>query len=120
MVRIMIADDYAATRLFLRDVLTFGHHEVVAEASDGLEAIEKFYQTNPDLLLLDLAMPKKDGLAVLRQIMKTNPDAKVIVTTAIDSPKAIGKCLEAGAITYFMKPFDSKELLKAIELTLAG
>ena len=66
MARIMVADDSDAIRMVLKDVIEIGHHELVAEAVNGIEAVEKFNATKPDLLLLDLAMPKKDGLDAIK------------------------------------------------------
>ncbi|MFQ6025762.1 MAG: response regulator, partial [Nitrosopumilaceae archaeon] len=104
MARVMIADDSDAIRLVLQDILAIGEHELVAEAKDGAETLEKFYDVKPDVLLLDLAMPKKDGLAVLKDIKATTPAAKIIVITAADSRKIINECLDAGATSYISKP----------------
>src|SRR6201997_5334036 len=81
MARVMIAEDSEAVRLVLKDSLKVGHHEIVAEAVNGIEAIKKFNETNPDVLLLDVAMPQKDGISALKEIMSYNPDAKIIMIT---------------------------------------
>jgi len=69
MARIMIADDSDAIRMVLKDILDIGHHELVAEVANGLDAVEKFNESKPDLLLLDMAMPKKDGVYALKEIL---------------------------------------------------
>ena len=97
MAKIMIADDSDAIRLVLSDILTIGEHEVVGEAIDGSDAVEKYPQINPDILL-DLAMPKKDGLTVVQEIMKNHSNAKIILITASDNQKVIHDCLNAGAL----------------------
>ncbi|MFB5648960.1 MAG: response regulator, partial [Candidatus Nitrosomaritimum aestuariumsis] len=84
MANIMIADDSDAIRLVLKDILSIGNHTVVAEAIDGEEATDLFFKNSPDLLLLDLAMPKKDGLTVLKEIIEKNPQAKIVLITASD------------------------------------
>ena len=114
MARVMIADDSDAIRLVLHDILDIGEHELVAEAKDGTEVLKKFFDVKPDILLLDLAMPKKDGLTVLREIKGTNPGAKIIVITATDSRKMINECLEAGADSFITKPFDFDKVLQEI------
>ena len=114
MVRIMISDDSDAIRMVLKDMLTLGDHVVVAEATNGLETVEVYDQIKPDLLLLDIAMPKKDGKAALLDIMAVHPDAKVVMITASDNMNAIKECLQKGAVSYILKPFDSEELLKAV------
>lgn len=110
----MIADDSDAIRLVLKDILSIGNHTIVAEAINGDEAVELFFNKSPDLLLLDLAMPKKDGLTVLKEIMERDPHAKVVLITASDDQKIINQCLEIGAISCISKPFDFNSILKQI------
>ena len=114
----MIADDSDAIRLVLKDILSIGKHEVVAEATNGDEAVDLFLQKSPDLLLLDLAMPKKDGLTVLKEIMEKNSAAKVVLITASDDQKIINQCLKIGAVSCISKPFDFNEVLKQINDSL--
>ena len=83
MAKIMIADDSDAIRLVLKDILSIGEHEVVVEAIDGAEAVDFYQQHNPQILLLDLAMPKKDGFAVVKEVIAYDPDAKIILITAV-------------------------------------
>jgi len=117
--KIMIADDSDAIRLVLKDILSIGEHEIVSEATDGVEAVD-FYKNNiPELLLLDLAMPKKDGLTVVKEIIQFDPNAKIILITASDDQKIIQECLDSGAKSYISKPFDFKGVLKAITEILA-
>jgi two-component system chemotaxis response regulator CheY len=114
MVSILIADDSAAIRLVLKDVLELGQHSFAGEAADGQEAIEKYAELKPELLLLDLAMPKKDGLSVVKEIIKSYPNANIILITAADDQKVINQCLTAGAKAYISKPFDFDNVLKII------
>ena len=119
MAKIMIADDSNSIRLVLKDILSIGKHEVVSEAKDGKEAVDFYREHNPDLLLLDLAMPKKDGLTVVKEVMQINHDAKIILITASDDEKIINQCLKYGASSYISKPFDFNGVLKAITDLLA-
>ncbi len=114
MAKILIADDSDAIRLVLKDILSIGNHEVVSEAADGNEAIEMYQKFSPEILLLDLAMPKKDGLTVVKEIMKNDPNANIILITASDDQKIINECLESGASSYISKPFDFNSVLKSI------
>jgi len=118
MASILIADDSDAIRLVLRDIVEIGKHTVVGEAIDGADTIEKYPQLKPDLLLLDLAMPKKDGLTVIQDVMKMDPNAKIILITAADNIKIIDKCLASGAKSYIAKPFEFQQVLKIIDETL--
>jgi two-component system chemotaxis response regulator CheY len=119
MAKIMIADDSDAIRLVLKDILSIGDHKVLVEAADGAEAVDFYQKNNPDVLLLDLAMPKKDGLTVVTEIIKIDPNAKIILITASDDQKVINQCLEHGASSHISKPFDFNAVLKAINDVLA-
>ena len=114
MARIMIADDSDAIRLVLKDILSIGEHDIVVEATDGAEAVDFYKEHSPDVLLLDLAMPKKDGFTVVKEVMAMDPNAKIVLITASDDQKVINQCLENGATSYISKPFDFNSVLKAI------
>ncbi len=116
--RVMVADDSDAVRMVLKDILEIGHHTMVAEAINGIDAVEKFNTTKPDLLLLDLAMPKLDGLDTVKQIMATNPNAKIVMITASDNIKTMQECIKAGALAYVLKPFDFDQVLQIISKAL--
>ncbi len=120
MAKIMIADDSDAIRLVLKDILLIGEHEIIAEAVDGSEAIDFYKKHNPDVLLLDLAMPKKDGLVVVKEIIAFDSDAKIILITASDDQKIINACLDSGAKSHISKPFDFNIVLKSITKILAN
>ncbi len=110
----MIADDSDAIRMVLKDILIIGKQELVAEASDGIETFEQFKRTNPDIILLDVAMPKKDGLTVLREIIAYKPDSKVIMITASDNQVTMKECIRGGAVAYILKPFNFEDVLRKI------
>jgi two-component system chemotaxis response regulator CheY len=119
MAKVLIADDSDAIRLVLKDILSIGDHEIVSEAIDGQDSVDQYKAIKPELILLDLAMPKKDGLAVVKEISEFDPDAKIILITASDDQKIIQECLDNGASSYISKPFDFNVVLKAITDTLA-
>ena len=114
MARVMIADDSEPVRLTLRDMIEAGKHKVVAEAVDGIDTLEKFESAKPDVLFLDVAMPKKDGIETLIELMKSNPKPKVIMITAHDDMDLIENCTKAGALAYITKPFNTDDILNAI------
>jgi len=118
MARIMVAEDADSIRLLLKDLLKLGNHEVVAEAVNGMDAIKKFNDVKPDVLLLDIAMPKKDGLDTLKEIKAVNPNAKIVMITVSDDLETITKCIELGALAYLVKPFDSDQVLASIAMAL--
>ena len=114
MANVMIADDSESVRLTLRDMVEAGKHKVVAEAVDGVDALEKFDSIKPDVLLLDVAMPKKDGMETLIELMKKDSKPKVIMITAHDDMDLIQNCVKAGALAYITKPFNTDDILQAI------
>jgi len=118
MARIMIAEDSDATRMVLKDSLHIGHHELVAEAKDGIEVMEKFNLIHPDVLLLDISMPKKDGVSVLQEIMSSDHEAKIIMITADENFNTIYKSTAEGAQAYIIKPFSFTDVLNAITMVL--
>ena len=110
----MIADDSSAVRMLLKDILVIGQHQIVGEATNGIETVEQYTASKPDVLLLDMAMPKKDGLSALKEILVINPSAKVIMITASDNQQTMMECLKSGARGYILKPFNFEEVLKTI------
>lgn len=116
----MIADDSDAIRMVLRDIIAIGKHDCVSEATNGLEAVEEFKKTNPDLILLDMAMPKKDGLSVLKEIVAIKPGARIIMITATDNQSIIRQCITEGASAYILKPFNFEDILGKIDQVLAS
>jgi len=114
MAKVMIADDSDAIRLVLKDILSIGEHEIVSEAIDGAEAVEFYQKYTPQVLLLDLAMPKKDGLTVVKEVIAFDSHAKIILITASDDQKIINACMDSGAKSYISKPFDFNIVLKEI------
>ena len=114
MVNVMIVDDSDSIRLILKDILLIGKHNLVSELSSGINVLEEYTKTNPDVVLLDMAMPKKDGISALREILDTNPDAKIIMITASDNINTMKECISVGAIAYLLKPFNFEDVLKTI------
>ncbi len=114
MVRVLVVDDSDAIRLVLKDILTIGKHELVGEGTNGEDAVQLFVKTKPEVTLLDMAMPKKDGLSALKEILSIDPKAKIVVITASDNQSTIRECINAGACSYIIKPFDFQNVLKTI------
>ena len=119
MKRILVADDDAANRLLVREVLSPLNHEIV-EAGDGREALEKIREDLPDLVLLDIQMPKLDGFAVLKEIRKDSRLAaiRVIALTALAMPGDRGKTLEAGFDGHMPKPISPLALREEVKKLL--
>ena len=120
-ISVLIADDHALIRNGIADIINReGDLEVVAEASNGLEAEALFKAQRPDVGLLDLRMPKLDGLDVLRSIMEWQPASRLIVLTTYDDEKDIAEALKAGARAYLVKDTSANELITCIRNVAAG
>lgn len=116
--RILIVDDAAFMRMMIRDILTKNGFEVVAEAQDGIQAVEKFKELRPDLITMDITMPEMDGIAALKEIKKTDPNAKVIMCSAMGQQAMVIDAIQAGAKDFIVKPFQSDRVIEAINKTL--
>ena len=120
-VRLLIADDHEIVRRGLRTVLeTRQGWVVVAEASDGREALEKAEKFNPHVTILDISMPSMNGLEAARQIQKRVPDTKILILSVHDSDPLIQRVLESGARGYLLKSDAVRDLVTAVEALLSN
>lgn len=120
-IRIMIADDHHIVRQGLVALLkTISGFEIVAEAADGKQAIDRFEQCQPDVTLMDLRMPHVSGVEALSHIRSKYPQARVIVLTTFDGDEDIYRAIQAGAKGYLLKGMSGEELVDAIRAVHAG
>ncbi|HEX6923403.1 MAG TPA: response regulator [Bacillales bacterium] len=116
--KILIVDDAAFMRMMIKDILTKNGFEIAGEASDGNEAVEKFKETNPDLVTLDITMPEVDGLTALKEIKKLDANAKVIMCSAMGQQAMVIDAIQAGAKDFIVKPFQAERVIEAIQKAL--
>ncbi|TFB14220.1 response regulator [Filobacillus milosensis] len=114
MARILVTDDAAFMRLQLKDIFEKMGHEVVGEAADGKEAIEKFEELQPDLVTMDITMPEMDGVEASKEIMKNHPDAKIVMCSAMGQQAMVIEAVELGAKDFIVKPFTPERVEEAI------
>lgn len=120
-IRVLIADDHTLVREGLRALLEGqGAFEVIAEASNGREAIDRAIQMRPDVVLMDIGMPELDGLAATRRIIKVNPAIRILVLTVHDTEDYFFRVLEAGAQGFLVKDAASTELVAAVRAVHNG
>jgi two-component system, NarL family, response regulator NreC len=120
-VRLLLVDDHAVVREGLRAVLEpGGEMRVAGEAAGGLEAIERFRELRPDLVLLDVGMPGMDGLAACRRIREEDPEARVLILTVHAEEQFFFEALRAGAHGYVLKRSTGNELRQAIRAVVGG
>jgi two-component system, chemotaxis family, chemotaxis protein CheY len=112
--RIMITDDALFMRVTLKNILNNNGFEVVAEASNGLEAIELYKQHKPDIVTMDITMPEMDGIQALKAIRQIDANAKVVMCTAMGQKNMVVEAIQAGAKDFIVKPFQPDRVLEAI------
>jgi len=116
--RILVVDDHPVVRRGMKSLL--GAHpgwEVIDEAADGVEAVHKSGQLTPDIVVLDLSMPRMSGLEACRLIRRNTPQSEVLIVTQHDSPQMMREAGDAGARGYVIKSNIGRDLVKAVEAT---
>lgn len=116
--KVLIVDDSAMARRTMRHILESAGYDV-AEASDGLNALERYFLEKPDIVMLDLVMKGMYGLDVLTKLRELDPQVKVIVVTADIQTSSQDLVRDAGGAAFVNKPFDKQDILSAIDETLA-
>ena len=116
--RVVVAEDEALIRLDLVEMLNESGYEVIGQAGDGLKAIELTENLNPDLVIMDIKMPKLDGISAAEKIA-SNRFCPVVILTAFSQKDLVEKARDAGAMAYLTKPFSMDELMPAIELAVS-
>lgn len=117
--RILIVDDAAFMREMLCDLLTEEGYQIAAEAADGDEAVAAYAEHSPDLVMLDIVMPRKSGLEALREIVAHDPEAKVVMCSALGQESLVIEALEAGAKDFVVKPFKPDRAIDVIKKVLS-
>ena len=120
-VRVLVVEDFAPFRQFICS--TLGERpdlQVVAEVSDGLEAVHKAVELQPDLILLDIGLPTLNGIAAARRIRKLSPESKILFLSQESSAAVVQEALSLGALGYVVKAHAGSELLAAVEAVCQG
>lgn len=115
MAKILIVDDSRTSRKMLRSILEEDGHEIIEEAVNGQEGVQKFQSSKPDIVTMDITMPVLDGVEALKMIKALKPDSKVIMVTAAGQKNKMIDCIKAGADDFLTKPFDKEEILSVIK-----
>ena len=118
--RLLIVDDALIMRKRIKDIAERAGWEVAGEAANGEEAVEMYRQESPDLVTLDIVMPKMDGVTALKHMLAADPQARVVMISAVDQKEKLSECIGTGAIDFIVKPFDSARLRLFFEKYLAA
>ena len=120
-IRVMVVDDHEIVRIGLKQVLDLsGEFEVVGQAADGEEAVRVAAEVSPDLVLMDVIMPRKDGVEACREIMESSSEVRVVMLTASNAEDAVVESVAAGASGYLLKETDMEQLLSALRSAAVG
>ncbi len=112
--RVLVVDDSLSMRLVIKQLLINLGHEVIGEAKDGLEALKLYMEDKPDVVLLDLVMPKFDGKKTLKKLLQVDENAAVVICSSLGSEGDIEFCLRAGAKFYLQKPYEVEGIKTAL------
>ena len=118
--RILIVDDTLFKRTLLKNILFSGGHTIVGEAADGEEGIAKYKELKPDLVTMDVVMPKLNGIESLKGIRQFDPNAKVVMCTAVGQEQMVKLAIKTGARGYIVKPFQAPKVLEEVKNVLAS
>ena len=112
---ILICDDAAFMRMMIKDILTKNGYNIAGEAENGLKAVEKYNETKPDLVLMDITMPEMDGIQALKGIKAIDPSANVIMCSAMGQQAMVIEAIQSGAKDFIVKPFQAERVLEAVK-----
>jgi two-component system chemotaxis response regulator CheY len=118
MARVLVVDDAAFMRKVVSDALSGGGHEVIGEASNGVEAVALYQELRPELMTLDITMPEMDGLAALKKIIAIDPRARIIMCSALGQESKVLEAIKGGAKDFVVKPFKAERVLDAVSKAL--
>ena len=118
MARILVADDASFMRQMIREIVEMEGHEVVAEASDGIEAIDQFKNHHPDVVTMDIVMPRRSGIDAVKAILEFDPTARVVMCSALGQETLVTEALQAGARDFIVKPFKPDSVVDTLKKVL--
>lgn len=114
MAKILLVDDAAFMRMMVKNTLNENGYSDTVEASDGAEAVAKYAEIHPDLVIMDITMPNMDGLQALREIRKSDPNASVVMCSAMGQEAMVIEAIKSGAKDFIVKPFKPDRIIKTV------
>lgn len=115
MARVLVVDDAKFMRVTLKNLLEEAGHEVIGEAANGVEAVEKYQELNPDVVTMDITMPEMDGIEAIKRILGEDPRAKIIVVSAMGQKAMVVEAIQAGAKDFVVKPIKADKMKDAMQ-----
>jgi len=118
MARILVADDASFMRMMIREIVEDEGYEVVGEASDGIEAIDMYRELHPDIVTMDIVMPRRSGIDAVRGIIALESTACIVMCSALGQESLVKESLQAGARDFIVKPFKPEAVLATLRQAL--
>ena len=115
---VLVCDDAIFMRTMISDILTQAGFEVIGEAENGVQAVERYDQLKPDLVTMDIVMPDMGGIEAVREICQKDPEAKVLMCSAMGQQALVVEAIQAGAKDFVVKPFQPSRVLEAVQRVL--
>lgn len=117
--KVLIADDAAFMRMMIKNIVTKAGYEVVGEAENGKQAVDLYFENEPDLVTMDITMPEMDGIEAVKAIMTKAPQAKIVMCSAMGQQSMVMEAIQAGAKDFIVKPFQPDRIMQALEKVMA-
>jgi len=118
--RVLVVDDAIFMRNMIKDIFASDDFEVVGEAANGVEAVEKFKELKPDLTTMDIVMPFKSGIEATKEILELDADACIVMCSALGQESLVMEAIEAGAADFVVKPFKPDDVQRVVEKVLGA
>ena len=112
---ILICDDAAFMRMMIKDILVKNGYNIAGEAENGVKAVEKYQETKPDLVLMDITMPEMDGIQALKKIKAIDANASVVMCSAMGQQAMVIESILSGARDFIVKPFQPDRVIEAVK-----
>ena len=113
--RVLVVDDAAFMRMTIKKMLEAHDHVVCGEAANGIEAVQKYSEVNPDVVLLDITMPEMNGVEALKKIKEIDKGARVVICSAMGQQAMVIESIQSGAKDFIVKPFQADRVLEAVK-----
>lgn len=117
-INVLVVDDLSFVKLVLKDILEKAGFKVVGQAGDGEEAVKLYRETQPDVVLLDITMPRMDGITALRHMRRISTKAKIIMCSALGQQRLIIQAIRLGASDFIVKPFKPERVIASVKKAL--
>lgn len=116
--RVLVVDDAVVMRMMIKGILAKNGYDVVGEAQNGAEAVERYKELSPDLVTMDMIMPEMDGISAVKAIVAHDPEAKIIMCSSMGQQALVVEAIAAGAKSFITKPFQPPKILETINKVL--